>query len=328
MDAATWAKTKDLIGDALELPEADRDNFVAARCTDPALLAEIRRHPGRVRRRLQLPGAPSRSRRRSWRRPDDLPPGHQIGPYVVIDRLGRGGMGQVFLASDRRLKRKVALKRLLSSQHDRAGARVHILREARLAAQISHPHVATIHDVLDAPEGVFIVMEYVEGESLAARLRRERPPLAATLSIGRQLSSALAAAHAKGVIHRDLKPANVQVMLDGTVKVLDFGIAQAVLAATTVTTGSVDVPAARVLIAGTPGYMSPEQMAGAVVDERSDLFSLGVVLFELIAGRLPFPGLDLRTESAAAAAARLEAAAPNTPRAVVDLVTKALEFDL
>ena len=206
---------------------------------------------------------------------------------------------------------------------------MHILREARLAAQISHPHVATIHDVLDAPEGVFIVMEYVEGESLAARLRRERPPLAATLSIGRQLASALAAAHAKGVIHRDLKPANVQVMVDGTVKVLDFGIAQAAFAASTVTTGSVAaVSAARVMIAGTPGYMSPEQMAGAVVDERSDLFSLGIVLFELIAGRLPFPVLDLRTESAAAATARLEAAAPNTPRAVVELVAKALEFDV
>ena len=328
MDAATWAKTKDLIGDALELPEADRDNFVAARCTDPALLAEIRSILHVYTDASSFLERPPVALDGPGDDPDDLPPGHQIGPYVVIDRLGRGGMGQVFLASDRRLKRKVALKRLLSSQHDRAGARVHILREARLAAQISHPHVATIHDVLDAPEGVFIVMEYVEGESLAARLRRERPPLAATLSIGRQLSSALAAAHAKGVIHRDLKPANVQVMLDGTVKVLDFGIAQAVLAATTVTTGSVDVPAARVLIAGTPGYMSPEQMAGAVVDERSDLFSLGVVLFELIAGRLPFPGLDLRTESAAAAAARLEAAAPNTPRAVVDLVTKALEFDL
>ena len=328
MDAATWAKTKDLIGDALELPEADRDNFVAARCTDPALLAEIRSILHVYADASSFLERPPVALDGPGDDPDDLPPGHQIGPYVVIDRLGRGGMGQVFLASDRRLKRKVALKRLLSSQHDRAGARVHILREARLAAQISHPHVATIHDVLDAPEGVFIVMEYVEGESLAARLRRERPPLAATLSIGRQLSSALAAAHAKGVIHRDLKPANVQVMLDGTVKVLDFGIAQAVLAATTVTTGSVDVPAARVLIAGTPGYMSPEQMAGAVVDERSDLFSLGVVLFELIAGRLPFPGLDLRTESAAAAAARLEAAAPNTPRAVVDLVTKALEFDL
>ena len=194
---------------------------------------------------------------------------------MVIDRLGRGGMGQVFLASDRRLKRKVALKRLLSSRHDRAGAREHILREARLAAQISHPHVATIHDVVDSPEGVFIVMEYVEGESLAARLRRERPPLAATLSIGRQLSSALAAAHTKGVIHRDLKPANVQVMLDGTVKVLDFGIAQAAaaIAATTVATGSVDAHAARVMIAGTPGYMSPEQMAGAIVTTNDRISS-------------------------------------------------------
>ena len=127
MDAATWAKAKDLIGDALELPEADRDSFVAARCTDPTLLAEIRTILRVYADASSFLERPPVAVDGPGDDPDDLPPGHQIGPYVVIDRLGRGGMGQVFLASDRRLKRKVALKRLLSSQHDRAGARVHIV---------------------------------------------------------------------------------------------------------------------------------------------------------------------------------------------------------
>jgi hypothetical protein len=233
----------------------------------------------------------------------------------------------VFLANDRRLRRKVALKRLLSSRHDRSDERARILREARAAAPITHPNVAAIHDVVDASEGVFIVMEYVEGESLSARLRRERVPLGATLSIGRQLASALAAAHAKGVIHRDLKPANVQVMRDGTAKILDFGIAQAIVASSSATTVD-DTRGARLLIAGTPGYMSPEQTAGALVDERSDIFSLGVVLFEMIAGRRPFAGVDFRNQPAAAQAARLDVAAPGTPADVVDLVGKALEIDV
>jgi hypothetical protein len=333
MDAATWAKAKDLIGDALELPPAERDDFVAARCSDPTLLAEIRtvlRIYADDASFLEKPAVATVDDGDG----DDLPGGHQIGPYIVVDRLGRGGMGQVFLANDRRLKRKVALKRLLASRGQRGTERSRILSEARSAAQISHPNVATIHDVIDVPEGVFIVMEYVEGESLSARLRRERLSLAAALSIGKQLASALAAAHAKNVIHRDLKPGNVQVALDGTVKVLDFGIAQAVFVASTMTTPVAEpapVPEIRPVrgpIAGTPGYMSPEQMAGANVDERSDLFSLGVVLFEMIAGRKPFAGVDLRNEYAAAVAARLDVAAPGTPDAVVNLVTKALAIDV
>ena len=332
MDAATWAKAKDLIGDALELPPAERDDFVAARCSDPTLLAEIRtvlRIYADDASFLEKPAAPTVDDGDR----DDLPAGLQIGPYIVVDRLGRGGMGQVFLANDRRLKRKVALKRLLATHSQRGTERSRILSEARSAAQISHPNVATIHDVIDVPEGVFIVMEYVEGESLSARLRRERLSLAAALSIGKQLASALAAAHAKNVIHRDLKPGNVQVALDGTVKVLDFGIAQAVFVASTMTTPvaqPVPVPEIRPVrgpIAGTPGYMSPEQMEGAVVDERSDLFSLGVVLFEMIAGRKPFAGVDLRNDYAAAAA-RLDVAAPDTPPAVVNVVAKALAIDV
>src|SRR5437667_1497020 len=157
----------------------------------------------------------------------DVQPGRRFGPYVIVDRLGRGGMGQVFLSSDTRLRRKVALKCLIASRVSADARRARILREARAAAGISHRNVATIHDVIEHDGRAFIVMEYVEGESLAARLKRERLPIDAVIAIGRQLVAALAAAHASGVIHRDLKPANIQLLPDGTVKVLHFGVAKA-----------------------------------------------------------------------------------------------------
>src|SRR5205823_11733222 len=136
-----------------------------------------------------------------------------------------------------------------------------------------------------------IVMEYVEGESLAARLRRDRLPMDRAVAIGRQLAAALTAAHATNVIHRDLKPANIQLMPDGLVKVLDFGVAKALAMLSTTSPRSTQAEAHGVQV-GTPGYMSPEQMLGRNVDERSDLFSLGVILFEMTTGHRPFDGSD------------------------------------
>lgn len=180
MDATSWDKAKDLIADALELPASKRDAFLESRCADPLLLAEVR---AMIKDYTDAPGLPGHPPRFDApddldEQADDLDPGSQIGPYVVVDRLGRGGMGQVYLGNDRRLKRKVALKRLLPSRLGPGDERARILREARAAARINHPNVATIHDVIEHDTRVFIVMEYVEGESLAARLRRERLPLA------------------------------------------------------------------------------------------------------------------------------------------------------
>ena len=201
----------------------------------------------------------------------------------------------MYLGRDTRLDRKVALKCLLASQND-GEEHARILHEARAAAQINHGNVATIHDVIDEGSRAYIVMEYVEGQSLAARLRRGRVSLREVLSIGRQLVSALGAAHAVGVIHRDLKPANIQLTGAGVVKVLDFGVASAsrpILASATAATESAhsetDPKARR---AGTPAYMSPEQMLGFPSDHRADLYSLGVVLFELAAGRRPYDYVD------------------------------------
>src|SRR5262245_48730490 len=188
-------------------------------------------------------------------------------------------MGEVFLCHDSRLHRKVALKCLTSGEADEAQAA--ILREARAVARLTHPHIASVYDVLEHDGRAFIVMEYVEGENLRARLHRASMTPDEAIAIGRQLASALAAAHAHGVIHRDLKPSNVQLMVNGTVKVVDFGVAKMMPrldAADDKTTTHLD-SRQRSDTPGTPVYMAPEQLVGGTVDVRSDLYSLGVVLF-------------------------------------------------
>jgi serine/threonine protein kinase len=340
MDARTWDKAKDLIADVLELPKSQRDAYLEAHCSSPGLAAEIRDmikdytdHSQFLENPPQISGLADLFDTRE----DDLEPGSQIGPYVVVDRLGRGGMGQVFLGNDRRLRRKVALKRLLPSALGPGDERARVLREARAAAQISHANVAAIHDVIEHDTRVFIVMEYVEGESLAARLRRERLPIDRVISIGRQLAAALGAAHARGVVHRDLKPGNIQLMPDGTVKVLDFGIATALEVASslareaptaaTATGAALDV---RGVQPGTPEYMSPEQMLGRNVDERSDIFSLGVVLFEMATGRRPYPDSTVVERLAALEhpAPRADTVDPRVPSALADVIATALEADV
>ena len=241
-------------------------------------------------------------------------------------------MGDVYLGEDTRLNRKVALKCLHPSPQEDS-QRVRIIHEARAAAQINHGNVATIHDVIDEGPRAYIVMEYVDGESLAARVRRGRLPLAEVLSIGRQLLSALGAAHAVGVVHRDLKPANIQLTRGGVVKVLDFGIARArqtILASSADPTQSAldttGVPEAR---AGSPAYMAPEQTLGVAADQRADLYSLGVVLFELATGRRPYDSIDplelvRMPDSFAPRATDLD---PTVPARLADVLAKALKSD-
>ena len=223
----------------------------------------------------------------------------RIGRYVMLERLGAGGMGRVYLGNDTGLHRRVALKCLIASG-SAGDLRAKILHEAQAAARINHPNIAVVHDVVEHEGRPFLVMEYVEGESLAALLRRERPPVEKILSMGRQLASALTAAHAKGIIHRDLKPANIQVMPDGSVKILDFGVAQAMSVATESGDDVTTAPAPSGTLAtlrstrgllvhpGTPAYMSPEQMFGKPINQRSDIYSLGVVLYEMATGHRPY----------------------------------------
>lgn len=198
-----------------------------------------------------------------------------VGPYRVISSLGRGGMGEVYLAEDTRLGRRVALKTLSDPTLASPEAHARPRGEARAAAALTHPNVAAIYDVLEADGQTHIVMEYVEGETLAARVARGPAPEDNIRSIGGQLCAALTAAHRRGVIHRDLKPSNVIVTPDGTVKVLDFGIARhhaddAAAGWPAGTSGSTLTGP----FLGTPGYSAPEQLLGRRANERSDVYSL------------------------------------------------------
>ncbi len=217
-----------------------------------------------------------------------------IGPYRVVERLGAGGMGEVYLAVDTRLNRRVALKYLSDPSLDVPHARERLLREARAAAKITHRNIAAIYDILDTGTPPCIVMEYAAGETLASVAARGPLPCERVLEIGAQLADALAHAHAAGVIHRDLKPANIVLAADGNVKVLDFGLAR--VREVEKEWANPDVPTREAIesrtgdFAGTPAYMSPEQLVGRPATPLSDIYSLGVTLYELLTGRLPFDG--------------------------------------
>jgi len=256
-----------------------------------------------------------------------IPVGERVGPFRIVGLLGEGGMGQVFLAHDPRLDRHVALKCVLLTHADPDSTRL-ILREARASARISHPNIAAVYDVIEHAGRMFIVMEHVPGESVAQRLTRGRVPPVEALAIGRQLASGLEAAHAQGVIHGDLKPANVQLTASGQVKILDFGIARAVGLTETTINGAATTRRSLVRHgAGTPAYMSPEQLVGWTIDARSDIYSAGIVLFELTMGRRPYAGedpLELATRIATTDVPDLSAMDTAVPRMLSDVIRKAL----
>jgi tetratricopeptide (TPR) repeat protein/predicted Ser/Thr protein kinase len=214
--------------------------------------------------------------------------------YRILSPLGAGGMGEVFLAEDTRLERRVAIKLLPASVGEDAIARERLRREALAAAALDHPFICKVFEIGDAEGRFFIVMEYVEGETLHTSSRRALLPMRQVIDIAHELAQALDAAHARGVVHRDLKPANVMVTSQGHVKVLDFGLAKHVAApsGTHMSSHAIATMGAGLTDAGTrigtPAYMSPEQVLGASLDARSDLFSLGVILHELATGRHPF----------------------------------------
>ena len=212
----------------------------------------------------------------------DVP--HSFDRFEVIRVLGKGGMGTVYLARDPRLDRPVALKVLHSEDLLAEDRRARFLREARHAASIRHPNVATIYEVGESEGLPFIVMEYCEGETLAQRLRRRPFEAAEFLKIAHDIAAGLAAAHEGGIVHRDLKSANIVIEPSGQVKILDFGLAKALHREAT----SLSIDTTTGQLFGTLHYLSPEQARGQPADERSDLFSLGIVFFQIATGRLPF----------------------------------------
>src|SRR6266699_45663 len=223
-----------------------------------------------------------------------LSAGTRLGPYEILSALGAGGMGEVYRARDTKLDRDVAIKvlpELFVSDPERVAR---FQREAKTLAALNHPHIGGIYGLEDADGVRALVLELVEGPTLADRIAQGPIPLDEALPIARQIAEALEAAHDRGIVHRDLKPANIKVTPHGVVKVLDFGLAKAV-EATSAPIGA-DSPTLTIratqagIILGTAGYMAPEQAAGKPVDKRADIWSFGVVLWELVTGVHLFEG--------------------------------------
>jgi len=226
-----------------------------------------------------------------------LQAGSHVGVYQIVAPLGAGGMGEVYRARDTRLNRQVALKVLpeaIAGDHDRIAR---FTREAQMLAALNHPNIAAIYGVEDTGSGPALVLEYIDGETLAERIKRGPLPLDEVIRIALQIAVALEAAHEKAVIHRDLKPANVKITTEGVVKVLDFGLAKALESETPVSSPQLSqsptlslAATGAGMILGTAGYMAPEQARGLAVDRRSDIWAYGVVLFEMLSSRPLFEG--------------------------------------
>ena len=226
----------------------------------------------------------------------------RLSHYQIIEKLDAGGMGEVFLAQDLSLNRRVAIKILPSESIENERAKKRLVHEAKAAATLDHPNICTIYEVDESSESPFIVMQYIDGVTLSKKLRNNAITPAEVVNIGIQASEALAEAHSHGVVHRDIKPANIMITARGAVKVLDFGLAKHVLSESRL---DADAKTATLLteegtIVGTIGYMSPEQLRGYEIDGRSDIFSLGITLYECVTGTQPFFGnskIDISSDS-------------------------------
>jgi serine/threonine protein kinase len=263
-----------------------------------------------------------------------LSTGTRLGPYEVLATIGVGGMGEVYHARDTRLDRDVAIKmvpELFAADHERLAR---FEREAKTLALLNHPNVAQLHGIEGGDIVRALVMEFVDGEDLGARIARGGIPTPEAFAIARQIASALEAAHERGVIHRDLKPANIKVRPDGTVKVLDFGLSKAMDSGARpsdlVQSSMLASPATQLgAILGTAAYMAPEQARGEAIDKRADIWAFGVVLYEMLTGRAPFSGETI-TDVMAQILARdpdWTLLPPDTPPGVRQLLGRCLERD-
>jgi len=284
MNRSDWERAKSLLADAADLPEADRERFVLERCPDP----ELRRE---VLDLLRTPAPLSSIVGGSALKPGDL-----LGPYKIQALLGIGGMGEVYRGRDSRLGRDVALKVISPRLVGDASLRHRFEREARAASALNHPSIVTVYDVGETDGISWIAMEWVEGRTLRQLLANGPLPIHEVSVIARQIADGLAAAHAKGIVHRDLKPENVMLAADGRTKILDFGLARHswagslgdAIADDETVAAPTPVASLEGTILGTVGYMSPEQASGRTADFRSDQFSLGVLTYEMLAGRRAF----------------------------------------
>jgi serine/threonine protein kinase len=292
MSTERWDELQRIFADVQQLPVAERTDFIARTCgTDEALRRQALRLLSAdampdfmTRPALELLAQSVASE--GW----GLHPGDRMGAYTIAELLGAGGAGEVWRATDERLGRAVAIKILLPHYSSDPERLRRFAEEARTAGSISHPNILTVYDVGEQDGTPFLVTECLEGNSLRQRLEARRVLPAEAVSIGLAIARGLAAAHARGIVHRDLKPENTFITSDGTVKVLDFGLAKLQSALGDGDTRATDTVTGVIL--GTAGYMAPEQIKSELVDGRADLFALGIMLYEMMAGRHPFRGVS------------------------------------
>jgi len=337
MQPERWQRIEQLYHAALERGANERAAFLAEACAgDNALRREVESLllcDARAEHFIESPALEIAAQLRAGERAQSMI-GRQLDYYQILSLLGAGGMGEVYLAEDTKLDRKVALKLLPAEVTQDTGRLRRFVQEARAASALNHPNIITIHEVGEVDGIRFIVTEFIDGQTLRRHMAGGRLKAPAALDIATQIASALNAAHAAGITHRDIKPENVMVRRDGLVKVLDFGLAKL----TERPAAAVDTEAATMIkantdpgtVLGTPQYMAPEQARGLEVDARSDVFSLGVTLYEMVAGQPAFAGAtasDVIVAILDREPAMLAQYAPGIPHELERIVSKALRKD-
>src|SRR5262245_26655779 len=334
MTPERWRHIERVYHAALERDTDEQAAFLAEACDgDDALRGEVESLLRCDARGERFIGAPALEVAAQLCAEDRVQPmtGRQIGPYQILSLLGAGGMGEVHLALDPRLGRKVAVKLLLDEFTTDAKRLRRFEQEARAASALNHPNIITVHEIGEIEGRRFIVTEYVEGETLRRRMERatqRRLRLSEALEIASQVAAALHAAHEVGITHRDIKPENVMLRDDGLTKVLDFGLAKLSGARPGSQQAAENLNTRSGTVMGTASYMSPEQARGEKVDHRTDIFSLGVTLYEMLAGRRPFEGATASDEMAAVLTSEpvsLAEVASEVPATLCRIVQRCLE---
>lgn len=336
MTPERWQQVKEIFNSAISYRPEERGLFISQACSgDDALRSEVESLIASHERSGSFIDEPAFAIAAPFLVDEnsELKPGHTVGSFEIISFISRGGMGEVYLAEDKRLGRKVALK-LLPAAFTKDDDRLRRFeQEARSASALNHPNIITIFEIRQAGSSHVIATEFVEGETLRTRVNRAPLTISEALDIAIQVADALAAAHKAGIIHRDIKPENIMLRPDGYVKVLDFGLAKLSEQASPAVASeapTIQVRTGSGIVIGTAGYMSPEQARGLGVDNRSDIFSLGAVIYEMLARRKPFEG-DTPSDTLAAILKTeppsLSRVLPGVPAELTRIVTKCLKKD-